>query len=155
VAAIAARALRFFFQATKALCNPMVIPRGRHRLLVEAEWTAQEVQHSQIVERVHLARHRHRHRTHACTRGGVGGKQRRLRILFLEVFDDGERLRDDLPAIIQGGNQTLRIQPEEFRRAMLGIAQMLGDGLVGQRLEVERDAHAERRGAAIIGVQLH
>ena len=88
----------------------------------------------------------------------VARQQRRLRMGLVEIFDDGERLGEHFAGVeLQRRHPHLRID-----RAILGLEivpafllQMDRDRLVGQPLEVERDAHAIGGGRAEIGVELH
>ena len=88
------------------------------RLRRPAEAPAQIIQHAQIVQRMDIAGDRERHRTHARTR--VGSRQeRRRRVLFIEVLDDRERLRQHCAVVVERRDQSLRIQREVVGGAML------------------------------------
>ena len=45
-------------------------------------------------------------------------QQRRLRVRFLQVLDDGERLREDVPGVGQHRNESVRIQGAKLARVL-------------------------------------
>src|SRR4029079_5675619 len=75
---------------------------------------------------------------------------------LVEVFHDGKRLRE-LLAIVdhQRRGQALRINARVARRAVLAFRQVDELSFVGDALQVERDADAERGGTAKVRVKLH
>src|SRR5258707_15664925 len=85
----------------------------------------------------------------------MAGQQRRLGMGLVEIFDDCERLREDLPILVERRDETLRVHREIGRRALVVAAQMDEGPLIGQAFQVERDADAKGgRGAKEI-VELH
>src|SRR5687767_10746537 len=77
-------------------------------------------------------------------------------MLLLEVLDDGERLVEPGAIVeLERRQQSLRVDFRVLRLVMLAFGQMDEERLVLEPLQVQRDAHAERRGAAEVRVQLH
>ncbi len=76
-----------------------------YRLFIEPERLAQEIEHAQIVERVHIRRDAERHRADLRAIHGSRREQRRIRIALLQVLDDGERLGEDRSLIFERREQ--------------------------------------------------
>src|SRR5499427_152392 len=112
-------------------------------------------QDAQIIDGMNVARHYLGDRADACALGGGARQQRRLRPRLVEIFDDRQGLDEDRTVIFERGHEALRLQVEEFRPALLVLAQMPGYLLVAEALEIERDANAERGGRTEIAVKLH
>src|SRR5688572_6518130 len=76
---------------------------------------------------------------------------------LVEIFDDGERLRQRERPVLQDRHQGLRVQLAECRGELLTAAlRKVHRGLlVGETFEIERDADAVGGGAAEKAVQLH
>src|SRR5687767_465474 len=83
--------IQFRLQFPETVGDPMPIP-GVHLVLVLSERTLQMLQHPQVVERMDLARDELRERAHARLSHRFRRKERRARMLFLEILHDGERL---------------------------------------------------------------
>src|SRR5712691_9410157 len=88
-------------------------------------------------------------------RRDVGRQERRLGVFLLEVFEDRERLEQLGRAVGQRRHHHLRIDRAVLRRELVATLQMEEHILALQPLQVERDAHAETRLRAIIGIELH
>src|SRR6185436_2798122 len=74
---------------------------------------------------------------------------------IVQVFDDRQRLGKHYAVDAERGDQALRIELEVVGGAMLVARELFRHRLVLQPLEIQRDPHAERRGAAEERVQLH
>src|SRR5579864_233631 len=97
-------------------------------------------------------------RAHLGPRDRVLGQQRRLGLRLIEIFDDGERLQQTLAARrLQHRHPHLRVDGAEFRPLVVAavLDQMNRHRLVGNALEIERDAHAIGRRRAEIGIEFH
>src|SRR6185503_9569224 len=81
--------------------------------------------------------------------------QRRNRVRLVQVLDDGKRLHEARAVRLQCRHQRLWIDRGIFRPAVLAAAEVHERRLVGKPLQIERDAHAKRRGTAERGVKLH
>ena len=112
---------------------------------------------AQIVDRVNIAGDRHR-RVRAPARGQAhrpaasGGCGNDL----IEIFDDGERLGDRMPVMHQRRHQPLRIEALVIRARVArrhSCSRCTKTSLGFDALQVQRDADAERRRGAEIGVE--
>src|SRR5690606_317143 len=134
--------------------DPVPIPRIHVRLVLP-EAISQIVQHTQIVQRMDIARDSERDRAHARTLERGIRQQRRLRIELVQVFDDRERLREHETVIrFDRRNQALRVHGEILGRPMLALCERLRNGLVRELLEVQRNAYAVSGRAAKQSVEL-
>ena len=89
---------------------------------------------------------------------GILGQERRLGMRLVQIFDDGERLDQRVAGgRDQNRHPHLRIDRAEFGPPVVAavLDEMNGDGVVGEALETERDAHAVSRRRAEIGIELH
>ena len=99
-----------------------------------------------------------RERAHLRAFQRVARQQRRLRMDLVEIFDDGERLDQHVAGIeLQRRHPHLRVDRAEFRLLVEAalLLQVDRDRLVGQALEVERDAYPIGRRRAEIGIEFH
>jgi hypothetical protein len=156
VPAIGAQRLHLLLQRAETPRDPVRVPGVDLRLVVP-ERRAQVVQHPQVVQRVDVAGDGERESAHLRALRGRARQQRRRRVRFLEVLDDGERLADDLVAVDEHRDQPLGVQREELRRALRarGGAQVDRDALMRESLVVKRDARPVGGGAAKKRVELH
>jgi hypothetical protein len=75
---------------------------------------------------------------------------------FFQVFDDGHRLREQVAVIgLQHRHQRVALALGVGRRVLLALHKVHRQVFVGQALDLERDAHAERRRGAEVVVELH
>ena len=84
-------------------------------------------------------------------------QQRRLRMSFLEIFDDRERLLQRRVAVDPRRHDRIRVQRAvRVLQLLAAVAQHVhGDIVERQLLQVQGDPHAVRRGTAEIAVKLH
>src|SRR6266850_5095502 len=88
-------------------------------------------------------------RAHSRARERVLGQQRRRRMLFVQPFDDRERLGEPRTVVqLERRQQRLRIDRGVLRLPVLALREMHELWLVGEALEVERDANAKGGRAA-------
>jgi len=86
----------------------------------------------------------------------ITGQQRRLRMGFLEIFHDRQRLGQDGPIVEnERRNQLLRVESGVVRRKLLALAQVPRRVLDRNALEVQGNAHAKRRRGSEIADELH
>src|SRR5687768_4780334 len=103
-----------------------------------------------------LARDQIRQGSDAGAGARVLRQQRRLRMLLVQILDDRERLVEARTVVeLERRHQCLRVDLHICGLAVLAFGKVHEHRLVGEAFEIERDAYAERRGAAEIGVQLH
>ena len=91
-------------------------------------------------------------------RDRIGGKQRRLRVRLVEILDDRERLHQDLAVIERERRHALlRIDRAEFLAPLpAAVARQVHGGLlVGEVLQIERDADAIGGRRAEIAIEFH
>src|SRR4051794_17610316 len=76
---------------------------------------------------------------------------------LVQVFQDGERLREASALVLEDRHERLRIERLKLGRELLAPvpAQMHGAVFVREALEIERDTHAKRRGATKVIVKYH
>src|SRR5687768_5017701 len=75
---------------------------------------------------------------------------------LLEILDDRHRLGEPAAVVeLERGHERLGVHRAVGRLAMLPLRQVDEARLVGEPLQVERDAHAKGGGAAEVRVQLH
>src|SRR5260370_20644249 len=74
---------------------------------------------------------------------------------LVEIFDDRQRLRQQLVANLERRHQSLRVDPEKLRFGLVVPAQVDEGVLVIELFEIEGDAHAKRGGGPKIAVELH
>ena len=93
-------------------------------LLRVAEHVLQIFKDPQIIERVDVARDRHRHRDDVRTLGCCSRNQGRDWIADVEIIDDGEALRQPMPVDFEHRHEPLRIKGAIFRRFLRIVAQV-------------------------------
>ena len=131
---------------------------GVDRALLLVHLALEIAQRADIVERMDIAGDDLRQRPHLRARDRILRQQRRLGMGLVEIFDDGERLDQHLACRRdQRRHAHLRIDRAEFRPPVVAavLDQMDRHGLVGDALEIERDAHAVGGRRAEIGIELH
>src|SRR5258705_53917 len=74
---------------------------------------------------------------------------------LVEIFDDRQRLREQLFADLERRHQALRVDAEKLGFGLVAAAQMNEGVLVIELFEIEGDAHAKRGGGSKIAVELH
>src|SRR5215208_6486805 len=75
---------------------------------------------------------------------------------LVQVLDDRKRLGKPRAVIeLERGQQRLRIDFRVPRRPVLALGQVHEQRLVGEPLQMERDANAKCGGAAKVGIKLH
>ncbi len=84
-----------------------------------------------------------------------GRQERRLGVFLLEVFEDRERLEQPRPAVDQRRHHHLRVDRAVLWRELVAALQMEVHIVAAEPFKVERDAHAETRLRAVIGIELH
>ena len=91
-------------------------------------------------------------RARTCARtSSVGGKQGRLRMARLEPVDDGQALDQPHPLDLERRHEALRIAVAILLGLLLALEQVHRHRLIGDPLEIERDADpVAGRGAVII-----
>ena len=125
-------------------------------LVIEVVGGPQVIAHARHDEGVRIGHRDQRQRPHAGAAPGVLRQQRRVGMGLVQVLHDGERLVEHVAVVLhQRGDHHLRVD-----RLVVGLVLLAGievdvDLLELQPFEVERDAHAERRQRAPVGVQLH
>src|SRR5207245_5191974 len=78
------------------------------------------------------------------------------RVLFVEPFHEGERLRKPHAVVeLESKQERQQINLREVRLPMLDLREMHEDRLVPQSLQIERDAYPKCGRAAEVGVKLH
>jgi len=87
-------------QRREAEVDPVLRP-AIHLLVGLVVFSLDVLQHAQILNRMDFAGDDQRHAAHQRLVGRIAGQQRRLRITFFEIFDDGERLSQDFAAVLQ------------------------------------------------------
>src|SRR5580658_2090060 len=125
--------------------------------LLLSQLVFQITQRGRIVQRMNLAGDDLCERAHLCTRNRILGQERWVRVRFVEILDDGERLNQRLTGICDESRHLhLRIDRAIFRPPVVAavLDQMNGYGLVGETFEIERDAHAIRRRRSKIRIEL-
>ena len=108
----------------------------------------QVAQRAGIVERMDVAGDEVGERARLGAPDRVLGQQRRLGLRLIQIFDDGERLQQMLAARRdQNWHAHLRIDGAEFRPLVVAavLDQVNRRRLIGDALEIKRDAHAIRR----------
>src|SRR5207302_2020948 len=92
---------------------------------------------------------------HPGARQRVLRHEARLGIFLVEILDDRERLREARAVVeLKSGKQRLRVDFPVWRGPVLARGKVHELRLVLQPLQVQRDAHAERRRAAKVCVEL-
>src|ERR1700733_7936076 len=135
----------------------MIVP-GVDRTLFLVQLVLQVAQRADIVEWMDVAGDEVGERARLGASDRVLGQQRRLGLRLGEIFDDGERLQQMLAARRdQHRHAHLRIDGAEFRPLVVAafLDQMDRRRLVGDALEIERDAHAIRGRRAEVGIKFH
>ncbi|MCY1383130.1 hypothetical protein D9M69_712260 [compost metagenome] len=89
------------------------------------------------------------------TAHGVGRQQRRLGVHFVEVFDDGHRLREALALVFEQRHEHVGRDRRERTGAVFAARDVHGHVVVVEALQLKGDAHAERGGGSEIVMQLH
>ena len=128
----------------KTLQDPVVIPGVDLGLLV-LELALEILQRDEVVERMDVAGDHLRDGANLGALQRIGRQQRGLGMDIVEIFDNGERLRQRLATgQFKRRHPPLRIDGAKLRRVLVSavLGQMDGHHLVGQALEIERDAHA-------------
>src|SRR5260370_15218098 len=74
---------------------------------------------------------------------------------LVEIFDDRQRLRQQLVANLERRHQSLRVDPEKLGSGLVAPAQVDEGVLVIELFQIEGDAHAKRGGGSKIAVELH
>ncbi len=132
---------------------------GVDRRLLLMHLVFQIAKRTKIVHRMDIAGDDIRQRTHVCTRDRVFRQERRLWLDLFEILNDGERL-DEYLAVRRVSASGTRICGLTARYSGLAMPpaildQMDRDRLVGDALEIERDAHAISGRRAEIRIELH
>lgn len=136
---------------SQALANSVADP-GVDLLLVMTQ-RPQTVKDSNVVQRMDIAADNRSHSPLPGTHDQVRRQQRRLRITFFKVLDDGGRLSDDLPAIEpEHRHPALRIDRKICRFELLAAVTNQIDRYrrVRQPFEGQRNAHAVAGRRAVI-----
>ena len=140
----------------EALAHPMMVPGIDFRLLV-LELSLDVLQRDEVVERMNVASDYLRDGAHFGALERIGRQQRRLRMDLVEIFDDRQRLDQNLTiGQFERRHPHLWIDRAKFRLALMAafLGEMDGHDLIGQAFEIERDAHAVGGGRAEIGIEL-
>jgi hypothetical protein len=130
-----------FLERAETLGDPVPVPRVDGRLIL-TQRPLQVVQDAQVVQRMDVAGDAERHGAHDGAIGRLARQQRRVRANLLEVLDDGQRLAEDAPRVLDRGHQALWVDLEVALEPVLAPApqQVLGNLLAGDTLVVQRDA---------------
>src|SRR5215471_8807676 len=145
------------FQRFKAGDYPMMVP-GVDRALLLAHGVFQITQRAGIVQRVNIAGNQLGEPAHTGARDRVLWQKWGLRMRFVEIFDDGERLDQNVAAL---GDQDryahLRIDRAELRQFVVAaiLDQMNRRRVVADALQIQRNAHAVGRRGAEKGIKFH
>ena len=123
--------------------------------LREAEVATQDANGPEVLQRLNLAGDRQRDLACARAAGWLLGKQRRLRVLLLEVLENREALAHHQLTVFQRRDESLGIAREPLVSALLAPTQVHEVTLEGQSLPVERDPHAVGARGAKVCVELH
>jgi hypothetical protein len=142
------------FKSPKPRVDPVVVP-DRENLLVVAQPPVQATQNPQIVERVDIAGDDLGERANPRPIRRPVGQEGRFGMGFVEIFDDRQRLNEDLPAVLDGGDEALGVEGEIGGLFLIAAAPMDKRALIGKAFEIEGDADAERGRRAKEGVKLH
>src|SRR5208282_6024762 len=92
---------------------------------------------------------------HPGPRLRVSRQQRRLGILLVEIFEDGQRLEQLDLAVDQRRHHHLRVDCPILGSELVALFEMQEAVPTRDALQVKRDAHAEARLRAVICVKLH
>src|SRR5260370_4159499 len=96
-------------QGLEPLVDPVAQPLQAPGL-VETELALEEIAHPRHDERMRVASDDHGKRANPCPAPRVGREQARLRMRFVEIFDDGQRLMKRRPAAVaESGTEHLRL----------------------------------------------
>jgi hypothetical protein len=82
---------------------------------------------------------------HPGPRLRIGGQQRRLRVLLLEIFENGQRLEELDITVDQGWDDHLRIDRAVRIGELVALLEVQEAVLPRDALQVQRDARAETR----------
>src|SRR5579864_5407915 len=74
---------------------------------------------------------------------------------LVEIFDDRERLGENLAIVDQGRHQPLRVEPQIIWRKLVVFPQMDEFLLIGESLEIERNSRSKCCRGAEIAVEFH
>jgi hypothetical protein len=122
----------------------MLVP-ARACLPVESEGIAQVLEGPRVLERLRVRDDHQREPPDAGASGGVGGKQRRVRVHLFQVLQDRERLRESDVAVDQQRNAALGVL------GAIGICELFAGPeidehvLTREALPLERDPHPVAR----------
>ena len=141
-------------EAQQALVHPVPVPRVLG-LVVELEFTHQILEHPQVVEGVNFACNALCHGTNMRASDRVVRQQRRIGLRFVQVLDDGHRLRKALAVVFEQRDQPVRRHCREGTALVVAPGDLHRLVVVRQPLEVQRDAHAKRSRRTKVVVQLH
>ena len=135
--------------------DPVPPPRCLLRV-AQIEFVVEIAPHPRRQQRMALAGHHQRQRTHAGAAVDIGGQQRRGGVFLVEIFEDGERLEQRGAVILDQRRQRhLRID-----LAILGVTMRVGvevdeDHLGRNVFQIERDADAKARQRSPEGEEFH
>jgi hypothetical protein len=73
---------------------------------------------------------------------------------LFEIFDNRQRLIEDLALVHEHGHERARVELAKLRAKLLAREQVHRFVLVFQTFEIERDAHPPRGGASKVAVEL-
>src|SRR5258708_3543232 len=138
----------------EAHAEPMLDPR-RFRCFIEFEHVRQVIADARHDERMRIRDIDQREAAHPGARQRIHRQDRRFRVFLLEIFEDRDRLEKLGIAVEKRWHDRLRVRGLVFRLELFAAIEVDEDFLALQSLEVERDADAERRLRAPIGVDLH
>ena len=144
-------------QGLEAGEHPVMIPGVDRRLLL-VQFALQVTQRADIVKWMDVAGDDFGDSARLRPRDRILRQQRRLRMRLVEIFDDGERLDQHVAGRHnQSRHAHLRVDGAEFGPPVMAafLDQVHRHRLVGEALEIERDAHAISRRRAEIRIEFH
>jgi len=134
---------------------------ARPRVLVGVQRVLDVLEHRQILKRLHARVDQLGELPRARAQETIGRQERRLRKPLLEIFDDGDRLREQSARArlfhLERRHLLERIDGAILGRELLAAVapQIHRRGLVRHPFVVQRDAHPPARRRPPIRVELH
>ena len=149
-----ARQLRF--ERRQPAVYPVLQPSG-YLVRCGAEFCAQVIRRSQILQRLDIRYDQLCQCTNVGTAEGIGRQQGRLRVGLFQPFENGPGLRQHLPIHFQRGHAALRVQAQIVcRELLLATGGNVYRAIVRrQALQAESDADAIGGAAAPKAMENH
>jgi hypothetical protein len=126
-------------ESVQPLFDHLNRPSG-HLRVVKAK-AAQPVENLEILDRVNVAGDQLRRRPHLRAADRIGGQQLWPGDRLVQIFADGEALRQHRAIDFQRGQQSLWVERQKFRCPLLALAQMMEGIGISDAFQVQRDPH--------------